>query len=85
VAIGFPLLVDSGIWHTATNSFELQWETYSRYWWFNSGKPISSIRWLASRYQSFAAGAQLKWISHMFWFKPLKPVFCDLKSKFPLN
>jgi hypothetical protein len=22
-------------------------------------------------------------ISHIFWLKPLKPVFCYLKSKFP--
>jgi hypothetical protein len=41
-AIGFPLLADSGNWHTATNFSDLQWETYSRYW-FNSGKPISAI------------------------------------------
>jgi hypothetical protein len=47
-AIVFPLLADSGNWHTATNSSELQRETYSRYW-FNSGKPISAISWLASR------------------------------------
>jgi hypothetical protein len=46
-AIVFPLLADSGNWHTTTNSFELQRETYSCYW-FNSGKPISSISWLAS-------------------------------------
>jgi hypothetical protein len=24
-------------------------------------------------------------IWHIFWLKPLKPHFCDLKSKFPLN
>jgi hypothetical protein len=35
-------------------------------------------------YQFFAASAQLNWISHIFWLKPLKPVFCDLKSKFAL-
>jgi hypothetical protein len=38
----------------------------------------------AFRYQFFAAGAPLNWISHIFWLKPLKPVFYDLKSKFPL-
>jgi hypothetical protein len=31
-----------------------------------------------------AAGALLNWISHIFWFKPLKPVYCDLKRKFAL-
>jgi hypothetical protein len=33
--------------------FELQQETYSRYW-LNSNKPISAISWLASHYQLFA-------------------------------
>jgi hypothetical protein len=56
-------------------------------------KPVSSgkcrkfftygFEW-AFRYQLFAAGAPLNWISHIFWLKPLKSVFCDLKSKFPL-
>jgi hypothetical protein len=41
-AIGFPLLADSGNWHTANNLFQLQREAYSRYW-FNSGKPIAAI------------------------------------------
>jgi hypothetical protein len=53
-------------------------------YWFNNGKPISAIRWLASRYQLFAAGAPLKWTNHMFSLKLLKPVFGNLKSKFPL-
>jgi hypothetical protein len=39
----------------------------------------------AFRYQFFAAGAPLNWISHIFWLKPLKPVLGDLKSKFSLN
>jgi hypothetical protein len=30
-AIGFPLLADSGTWHTATKLFELEQETYSHY------------------------------------------------------
>jgi hypothetical protein len=38
----------------------------------------------AFRYQLFAVGAPLNWISHIFWLKLLKPVFCNLKSKFPL-
>jgi hypothetical protein len=38
----------------------------------------------AFRYQFFAVGTPLNWISHIFWLKPLKPFFCDLKSKFPL-
>jgi hypothetical protein len=33
----------------------------------------------------FAAGTPLKWISHTFWLKPLKPAFCTSKSKFPFN
>jgi hypothetical protein len=38
---------------------------------------------LAYRYQLFAADAPLNWVSHIVWLKPLKPVFCYLKSKFP--
>jgi hypothetical protein len=38
----------------------------------------------ASLFQLFAAGAPLKWISHIFWLKPMKLVFGNLKSKFPL-
>jgi hypothetical protein len=38
----------------------------------------------AFRYQFFAAGAPSKWISHIFWLKPLKPIFGDLKCKFHL-
>jgi hypothetical protein len=56
-AIGFPLLADSGNWHTATNSFKLQQETYSHYQQ-KSGKIIPAISWLACHYQLFAAGAQ---------------------------
>jgi hypothetical protein len=40
--------------------------------------------WAFFCYQFFAVGAPLNWISHIFWLKPLKPFFCDLKSKFPL-
>ncbi len=83
-AIGFPQLADGGNRHPVTNSFELHWETYSRYW-INSSKPFPTISWLASRYQLFAVGAPMKWVSHMFWLKPLRPVFCNLKSKFSLT
>jgi hypothetical protein len=76
-------LADSGNWHNANNSYDLQRETYSRYW-FNSGKPISTISRLASRYQLFAAGTPLKWINRIVWLKPLKPVLGNLKNKFPL-
>ncbi len=49
------------------------------------GKIITyGFEW-AFRYQFFAAGAPLNWISQIFWLKPLKPVFNDLKSKFSLN
>jgi hypothetical protein len=79
-------LADGGNCHTASHSFKLQRETYSRYW-FNSGKPISAISWLASRYQLFAEGAPLKWISHIFWLKgtvqrKLTGVQCDINRKF---
>jgi hypothetical protein len=67
-------LADGGNWYTATNLFELQRETYSRYW-LNSSKPITGISWLAFHYQLFAADAPLKWISHIFWLKLLKMVF----------
>jgi hypothetical protein len=76
VAIGFPLLTDSGNWHTANNLFDLQREAYSCYRQ-NSGKPISAISWFAYCYQLLAAGAPLNWISHIFWLKPLKPFFCN--------
>jgi hypothetical protein len=69
-------LTDKGNWRTANNSFDLQLEAHSRYR-HNSGKPISAISWLAYCYQLFAAGTLLNWISHIFWLKPLKPVFCD--------
>jgi hypothetical protein len=36
-------------------------------------------------YQFCAAKAQCILMSHIFWLKPLKPNFCDLKSKFHLN
>jgi hypothetical protein len=77
-------LTDSGNWRTANNLFDLQREAYSPYR-HNSGKPISAISWLAYRYQLFAVGTPLNWISHIFWLKPLKLVFCDLKRKFSLN
>jgi hypothetical protein len=48
------------------------------------GKIISYKSEWAFCYQFFAAGAPLNWISHIFWLKPLKPVFCDLKSNFTL-
>ncbi len=82
LAIGFPLLTDSRNWLTATNSFELQQEAYSRYG-LNSGKPISAISWLAYCYELFAADAPLNWISHIFWLSSLKPLFCYLTSKVP--
>jgi hypothetical protein len=44
---------------------------------------LDGFEW-AFRYQFFAAGAPLNWISHIFWLKPLKPFFFYLKSKFPL-
>jgi hypothetical protein len=59
-----------------------------------SEKPIPANRTAASqffRYQLIglplsviAAGTPLKCISPIFWLRPL-PVFCNLKSKFPLN
>jgi hypothetical protein len=52
------IFTDSGNWRTATNSFDLQQEAYSRYR-HNSGKPISAISCLAYCYQLFAAGAPL--------------------------
>jgi hypothetical protein len=66
----------------ATNSYELELETYSRYW-FNGGKPLSAISWLA--YKLFAVGSLLPCISHIFCLKPLKPVFCNLTSRFPTS
>jgi hypothetical protein len=48
------------------------------------GKIIGYKSEWAFRYQFFAAGAPLNWISHIFLLKQLKPVLCDLKSKFPL-
>jgi hypothetical protein len=63
-AIGFPLLTDSENWRNPNNSFDLQREAYSRYR-HNSGKPISAISWLGYRYQLFATGAPLNWISHI--------------------
>jgi hypothetical protein len=57
-------------------------------------KPVSSgtygiiisheCEW-ASRYQFFAAGALWIEISHIFLLEQLKPIYCDLKSRFPLN
>jgi hypothetical protein len=77
-------LTDSGNWRTANNLFDLQQEAYPRYR-HNSGKPISAISWLAYRYQIFAAGAPLNWISHIFWRKPLIPFFAIKRVTFPLN
>jgi hypothetical protein len=77
-------LTDSGNWRTANNLFDLQREAHSRYR-HNSGKPISAISWLAYPYQLFAAGAPLNWISHIFWLKPLKPVFVIKRVTSPLN
>jgi hypothetical protein len=37
------------------------------------------------RCQSFSSGVLCILTSHIFWLKPLKSVFCVLKSKFPLN
>jgi hypothetical protein len=73
-------LAGSGNWHTATNSFELQQETYSRYW-FNSGKPISAISCLASHYQLFAAGAPFKCIKYIFWLKTGETGFLQFKEQ----
>jgi hypothetical protein len=46
--MGFPPLADSGNWHPATNSFELQLETYYSYQQTNfryqlNGLPLSII------------------------------------------
>jgi hypothetical protein len=76
-------LAYSGNWQTATISFDLQQETYSRYW-FNNGKTISASSRLASCYLLFEAGAPFKWISHIVWLKLLKPIIGNLKSKFLL-
>jgi hypothetical protein len=83
VAIGFPLLADNRIWHTATNSLN------------GSGKFIPSINRVASSQFllladwintiSYRAGTPLKWISHIFWLTLLEPVFNNSKSKFPFN
>jgi hypothetical protein len=35
---------------------------------------LDGFEW-AFRYQFFAAGAPLNWISHIFWVKLLKPFF----------
>jgi hypothetical protein len=48
------------------------------------GKIISYKSEWAFRYQFFAVSTPLNWISHIFWLKPLKPFFYDLKSKFLL-
>ncbi len=39
----------------------------------------------AFRYQFFAAGAPLNWISHIFRLKSLKPVFLRFKEQVPFN
>jgi hypothetical protein len=47
--------------------YELQREAYSRHQ-HNSGKPISTISWLAYRCQLFAAEAPFNKISHIQYF-----------------
>ncbi len=50
MAIGFPLLTDSGNWRTANNLSELQWEAYA-HCRHNSGKPTVyplSADWLTA-------------------------------------
>jgi hypothetical protein len=50
----------------------------------NEGKIMTyEFEWAFS-YQFFAVGSQLNWISHIFWFKLLKPFFCE-KSKLSLK
>jgi hypothetical protein len=49
------------------------------------GKIISYESEWAFSYQFFAAEAPHILISHIFLFKPLKLVICNLKSMFPLN
>ncbi len=73
-------MTDSGKWRTTNNSFDLQREAYSLYR-YNSGKPISTISWLAYRCQLFAAGAPLNWINHIFWLQPRKPFFLRFREK----
>jgi predicted nucleic acid-binding Zn ribbon protein len=48
-------------------------------------KIVSYEREWAFRYQFFAAEAPSIFISHIFWLKPLKLFFCNLKSKLPLK
>jgi hypothetical protein len=57
-----------------------QREAYCRYKSLNqfpagNAEIISYKSEWAFRYQFFAAGAPLNWISHIFWLKPLKPFF----------
>jgi hypothetical protein len=77
-------LTDSGNWQIATNLSDFVMGDLLALS-FNSGKPISAISRLASRYQLFAVGAPLKWISHIFWLEPLKPVFWQFKEQVPFN
>jgi hypothetical protein len=72
----FPLSVNGGKPIAATN--------HSTGFQREMGKIISYKSKWTFRYQFFATAAPLNWISNIFWLKPLKPVFCDLKSKFPL-
>jgi hypothetical protein len=75
ISSGWPIsaISHSGKPVAATNyRFGFHWEMREDYHW---------IEW-AFRYQFFAAGAALNWISHIFWLKPLKLVLCNLKSKF---
>jgi hypothetical protein len=57
-------------------------------------KPVSSRKWgkiihheceRAFCYPFFAVGAPCVLISQIFWLKPLKLIFCNLKKKHALN
>jgi hypothetical protein len=49
------------------------------------GKIITNGFYWAFRYQFFAVGTLFNWISHIFWLKPLKPVFLRFKEQVPFN
>jgi hypothetical protein len=49
------------------------------------GKMISHAFEWAFLYQFLSAAAQWIGINNIFLLQPLKPVFCYLKRKFPLN
>ncbi len=40
--------------------------------------------WMGFPLSVLCSGTPLNWISNIYWLKPLKPVFCDLTSKFPV-